>query len=97
MTAGYREAVPSVHRKWTGSEPRLTERTKERRRLRRAPIGCSLFAITIREQMPLPLPAAPRSGLQRSQADPQHFSGVLAIAMHVIERELDVTLLDFHE
>ena len=35
--------------------------------------------------------------LQRSQADPQHFGGEFAIAAHVIERELDVTLLKLRE
>ena len=35
--------------------------------------------------------------LQRSQADPQHFRGDFAIAVYVLERELDVTLLDFDE
>ena len=35
--------------------------------------------------------------LQRSQANPQHFSGQFAIAVHVIERELDVSLFEFRE
>jgi hypothetical protein len=35
--------------------------------------------------------------LQRPQADPQHLGGEFAIAAHVIEGELDVSLLDFQE
>ena len=33
--------------------------------------------------------------MQRSQADLQHFSGEFAIAVHAIQRELDVFLLQF--
>src|ERR1035441_7409102 len=35
--------------------------------------------------------------LQRPQADPQHLGGHLAIAVHVLEGEFDVSLLEFDQ